>query len=545
MAVIEVMPKFGLSMEEGIVGEWLVKPGDTVKRGDALAVIEAEKLVNNAVASRDGVVLKLCLEMGDSAPCGSPLCIVGDAGEAIPDEAAAAPAVEEAPVAAPAAPAAPAAASGNATIEVMPKFGLSMEEGIVGEWLVKEGAAVKRGDALAVIEAEKLTNNAVASRDGIVLKFYLAEGDSAPCGSPLCAIGEEGDVAPAVPGEAPAEEAPAPVAAPAAAPAAPAAPQAAMTPRAAAAAAAHGVNVAGVKGTGKDGEITVDDVRYAASHPVAVPTGPVSITPRAKMLAAKLGLSYDHIVGTGLLGMVTVADLKAHGKPIQLQDEIIPMNGIQRATAAAMKASLANSAQAVVTIEESFAAMVKAYKRLKPVYAEKGLKLSYTAMIIKAVALAIKDRPDIRMQYMDASHFRLPAGIHIGVAVDTPKGLVVPVIRNADVKSLGEICKDLSELSAKANAGRLTGDDMGNAVTTVTNLAMANVTAFTPILNPPESTILGVCKLREVPVVKNGGIFIEPVMNLCLTYDHRVINGAPAGRFTTEVANLLNTIDWQ
>ena len=318
-----------------------------------------------------------------------------------------------------------------------------------------------------------------------------------------------------------------------------------MTPRAAAAAAAHGVNMAGVKGTGKDGEITVDDVRYAAAHPSAIPSGPVAITPRAKLLANKLGLSYDHIVGTGLLGMVTVADLKAHGKPIQLQDEIIPMNGIQRATAAAMKASLANSAQAVVTIEETYGPMVKAYKRLKPVYAEKGIKLSYTAMIIKAVALAIKDRPDIRMQYLDASHFRLPAAINIGVAVDTPRGLVVPVIRNADVKSLAEICKDLAELSAKANAGRLTADDMGGAVTTVTNLAMANVMAFTPILNPPESTILGVCKLVDKPVVKNGGIFIEPVMNLCLTYDHRVINGAPAGRFTTEVANLLNTIDWQ
>ena len=166
-------------------------------------------------------------------------------------------------------------------------------------------------------------------------------------------------------------------------------------------------------------------------------------------------------------------------------------------------------------------------------------------MIIKATALAIKERPDIRMQYADASHFRLPAAIHIGVAVDTPKGLLVPVIRNADVKSLADICKDLADLSSRAAAGRLTGDDMGGAVTTITNLAMANVTAFTPILNPPESTILGVCKLREMPVVKNGGIFIEPVMNLCLTYDHRVINGAPAGRFVTEIANLLNTIDWQ
>jgi pyruvate dehydrogenase E2 component (dihydrolipoamide acetyltransferase) len=149
------------------------------------------------------------------------------------------------------------------------------------------------------------------------------------------------------------------------------------------------------------------------------------------------------------------------------------------------------------------------------------------------------------MQYLDEKNFVLPGGIHIGIAIDTEKGLIVPAVRNADQKSLRAICGDLSDLAARAKSGKLTEADFGGAVTTVTNLAMAGATSFTPILNPPETTILGVCKLRDMPVVKNGGVFVEPVMNLCLTYDHRVLNGAPACRYLQQVTDLLNETDWK
>jgi len=262
------------------------------------------------------------------------------------------------------------------------------------------------------------------------------------------------------------------------------------------------------------------------------------------MLAEKLHLSYAHIRGTGLLGMVTVADVKAHGRPAA-QAKIVPMNGVQRATAVAMKKSLENAAQTTVCIESGFGPLVSAYKRLKPVYAAEGVKLSYTAMIVYAVSRALASREDMRMQYYDEKNLVLPAGVHIGVAVDTERGLIVPAVRNADQKTLRELCKTVSDIAARAKGGKLTESDFGGAATTVTNLAMAGATSFTPILNPPESTILGVCKLRDMPVARDGGVFVEPVMNLCLTYDHRAINGAPACRYLQSVVDILNETDWR
>ena len=429
-----------------------------------------------------------------------------------------------------------------ATIEIMPKFGLSMEEGVVSEWLVPIGGAVKRGDPIAVIEAEKLTNDAVASVDGVMLKYFLEPGDAVSCGDPICAIGKAGEVIDDTPSgdEAKAEPAAPPMTI---APAVEVV--ASVTPRAKIVMQQQGINASTVCGTGQSGKITIDDVRTAINAPEPLASeGPISITPRAKMLAEKLHLSYTHIRGTGLLGMITVADVKTHGKPAT-QVKIVPMNSVQRATAIAMKKSLDNTAQTTVSIESGFGPLVSAYKRLKPTYAAEGVKLSYTAMIVYAVSRALATREDIRMQYYDEKNFVLPQGVHVGVAIDTERGLIVPAVRNADRKTLSELCRDVLDLAARAKSGRLAESDFGDSATTVTNLAMAGATSFTPILNPPESTILGVCKLRDMPVAKDGGVFIEPVMNLCLTYDHRVINGAPACRYLHSVVDILNETDWR
>ncbi len=397
-----------------------------------------------------------------------------------------------------------------ATIERMPKFGLSMEEGILSEWLVPIGGVVTRGTAIAVIEAEKLTNDAVASIDGVMLKYCLSPGDTATCGEPLCIIGEVG--------ENPDADADSPT-------------------------RVSGVNDLVVNSTPGDVQTVEQDAVQPHMQPKVAVTN-AALTPRARLVAEKLRLSCSPIQGTGLLGMITVADIKAHGKPAS-EPRLIPMTGIQRTTAAAMKSSLENSAQTTVCIESGFAPLVKAYQSLKPVYAANGMKLSYTAMILYAVSRALADREDIRMQYYDEKSFLLPDEIHIGVAIDTERGLVVPVIRHADQKSLETICADLSDVSARARSGKLTQNDMGSAVTTVSNLAMAGATSFTPILNPPQSTILGVCKLRDIPVVRDGGIFVEPTMNLCLTYDHRVLNGAPACRYLQTIIDILNGNDWR
>jgi len=429
--------------------------------------------------------------------------------------------------------------------EKMPKFGLSMEEGALSEWLVPVGGAVKRGDRLAVIEAEKLTNDALATADGVLLKTYLSPGDSAPCGSPICLVGQPGEEGEPAPQSAPVADT-AVDAVSSATPIARAAEQAQaapVTPRAQAVIASRGLEASAIPATGRNGEITVDDVRTFSPSPAAAPEAPARATPRAKQLAEKLGVSYAHIRGTGLLGMVTVADVKTHGKPAN-QPKLAPMTGVQRATAVAMKKSLDSTAQTTVCIESGYAPLVSVYTHLKPFYAAQGIKLTYTAMIVYAAGRALAPREDVRQQYYDEKNFILPAGVHVGVAVDTPKGLLVPVVRDADKLSLQAVCRAISNLAERARAGRLTEADFGGAVTTVTSLAAAGATSFTPILNPPETTILGVCRLRDMPVARDGGVFIEPVMNLCLTYDHRVLNGAPACRYLGEVIALLNGTDW-
>ncbi len=466
----------------------------------------------------------------------------------------------------------------------MPKFGLSMEEGTIVRWLVAEGGAVRRGDPIAEINSEKLTNNATAPMDGVLAKIVLAEGESAPCGELIAVIAAADEALDAPPAAAPEAGAAAPQGAIAVS-------EGALTPRAKRLAEELGVDLSKLVGTGQDGAVTIDDIKRAqrnaqdqtapqAAEPQAASC---AITPRAKKYAEANALSYGHIRGTGLLGMITIEDVKREGvpagsamadKPVSASGaeariaadvqaalhaaqaapaapateardgERIAMTPIQRATAAAMMKSLQQTAQTTVMREASVAALAALYKARKPLYAAAGVKLSYTALIVKALAMVLEGRPDIRMQYCDEKHFYLDPHISIGVAVDIPKGLIVPVIRDANLKDVRAIAVELAELSARARAGKLTEGDMGGACISVSNLGMAGVTAFTPILNPPESGILGVCAMVDKPVAHDGGIFVEPVMNLCYTYDHRVVNGAPAGRLLQELFASLNDFRW-
>ncbi|MEL7608923.1 MAG: 2-oxo acid dehydrogenase subunit E2 [Bacillota bacterium] len=463
----------------------------------------------------------------------------------------------------------------------MPKFGLSMEEGTISAWLVKEGGAVKKGDPIAEIQSEKLTNNAVAPCDGSLVKILLREGESAPCGGDICAIECAGGDPEAVPKEAPGQDA-APEAAKRGVPL--------FSPRAKALAERAGVNAPSIAGTGENNRVLIGDVRRAMEAPKAreraaqtsaagayvSPAGrapgsgapaKVPITPRARKYAEQAGLAYAHIAGSGLLGMITIEDVKAHGRPAlpgetaeKAQaapaetlpaaartapgDGLVPMTAIRRATAEAMKKSLLESAQTTVMAEAHVAPLKELYERLKPKYLDAGVKLSYTALIVKAVAMALEEHPDIRLQVYDERSFRLSAQIDIGVAADAPAGLFVPVIRNANIKDIRTISLELEELAARNRAGKLSEGDAGGACMSVSNLGMLGVTGFTPVLNPPESAMLGVCAMVDRPVARGGGIRIEPVMNLCLTYDHRAINGAPAARFLQKIVQNLVEFAW-
>lgn len=367
----------------------------------------------------------------------------------------------------------------------MPKFGLSMEEGTIGAWLVKEGDAVTKGQAIAEVASEKLSNEATAPEDGVIAKLLIEEGDTLPCGEPIAVL---------------AAPAPVPVAA-----AAPAAPQ----------------------------------------------SGEAKITPRAKKIAEARGLAYAHITGTGRHGFITIEDLKREGRPLSAapapapayapaaQGQEIRLSPMQMAVARGMFQSLSGTAQTTIMTEADVQPLTGVYASLKGKYAATGFKLSYTAMLVKAVAQALENHPDVRMRLTDDTHYTVIASIDIGIAVDVPGGLVVPVIRQANLKDLRTICAELADLSSRARTGALVDGEMGNGCLTITNLGMFGITCFTPVLNLPEPCILGVGAITQKPVARDGGVFIDSMMNLSLTHDHRIVNGAPAARFLQEVvANL-------
>ena len=421
----------------------------------------------------------------------------------------------------------------------MPKFGLSMEEGTVASWLVQVGDAVEKGDALAEINSEKLTNTAEAPAAGVVRALVLAEDETAPCGALICILADTADEdvsemlggAGTTPGEEP-----------------PGAP----------------------------------DVEGPVA-PVSAPVcGEIKITPRAKKRAEEQGLEYAHITGTGIGGAITISDLKHHGRPRTAQetapvptptpaapapvpaetvcpipaahepvyaaagegDEVVRMTPMQSTLCKSMYASLSTSAQTTLATEANVQNLVKVYRSIKDKYTAAGVKLSYTAMLIKSVAMALENHPIIRAQLVDEKHYKICGSIDIGVAVDIPNGLIVPVIRQANLKDLRTICMELADLTARAKAGTLSEGDLSGAVTTVTNLGMFGVTYFTPVLNAPESTILGVGSIVKKPVEREGGLFMESVMNLSLTHDHRISNGAPCARYLQEVVEGLQNFRW-
>lgn len=417
----------------------------------------------------------------------------------------------------------------------MPKFGLSMETGIVGQWLVQEGDAVKKGDALAEISTDKITNTAEAPCDGFVRKLLAQVDEELACGEPICCLADS------MSEELPAEAGTAPVQTTAAAPVA------ASAPAGAAASA--------------DSE--------------------VKITPRAKKIAQEQGLAYAHIQGTGLLGMITIEDLKRQGKPLAEApavvaapvavsapaapavsapasapaavydaaepgegDVVTKLTPMQSATCRGMMNSLHGSAQITIATEADVSNLVSTYQSIKGKYAAAGVKLSYTAMLIKSVACALENHPKLRTTLVDDKHVCTHSRIHVGCAVDIPGGLVVPVVRDANLKDLRTICLELADLSQRAQSGKLTAADMGNASITISNLGMFDITYFTPILNAPEASILGVGAILKKLLMKGEAFVPGSVMNLSLTHDHRFVDGAPAARFLQEVVAGLQNFKW-
>lgn len=443
-----------------------------------------------------------------------------------------------------------------ASVIIMPKQGLLMEEGTITKWLVKEGEPCTEGKPLFEMETDKLSITMDSTATGTLLKIIHGEGDVVPITQPIAVVGEPGEDISALLGSdaAPAAEE-APVVA-AAAPIEAAAPVAAVerapgervfsSPRARLRAEENGVAIADVAGSGPEGLVIERDVNaYVAGKP--------AVTPLAANQARAQGIDLAGITGTGPNGKITTADL--HGAAPAAAAETLAaapvaaqtgrgthterMSGMRKAISRNMLNSKTTNAQTNHRISVDMTAAIA----LRSQYKALGIKVSYNDIIVRACAKALTDMPIINAS-VDGDNILYHDYVNVGTAVSVPGGLIVPVIKDADIIGLSGIAEQSAALIEKARDGKLTDADYHGGTFTVSSLGMFDLDDFVAIINPPESAILAVGKIAKTPVVVTNAegedeVVIKSMCNLCLSYDHRIIDGAEAAKFLQKVKNYL------
>ena len=443
---------------------------------------------------------------------------------------------------------------------LMPKLGLTMTEGTIEEWKYKEGDSVKKGDILFSVATDKLTNDVEAEADGVLLKILLPEGETAPCKAVIAYIGEAGEVIAAGNASAESTAAQAPVSSAAAVPAKtpavtrdPGAPVLA-SPAAKKLAKEKGVDLALVAGTGPKGRITLEDVEaYLTAPKVNDPAAEVKTSPLAAKLAEELGVDVSKIQTDGRVmkadvltaaGVCTAAPAAEAAPAIAAGDNDeapVKVNPLRRSIAANMANSWHTSPRVTYTFAVDVTAMKVLRAKLKDSLKEQGIKLTYNHILMKVVAKALMEFPDVNASFADNMLTR-HKHVNMGLAVAKGDGLIVPNVKNADSKSLAEIAKETEALIEATRSGKIDMKDMTGGTFTISSLGPYGVRSFSPIINQPELAILGVCDIVDTPIVCNGEIVIRPMMNLCLTADHRVVDGVMASKFMKRVVELLENL---
>ena len=406
---------------------------------------------------------------------------------------------------------------------IMPKQGLQMEAGIITQWLHEEGDEIREGEPLFEMETDKLTITIDASASGTLLKILREEGEDVPVAETIAIVGEPGEdisalleggeAAPAQPEAAPAPAVEAPAAEPEIVEAAPAqGGRLFATPRARMHAEERGIPLGSVTPSGPDGLIIDRDIPAEATAPQA-PTAPSAPTASAAPAAPAAAI------------------------PVILEegDAALPMTGMRRIIAKRMRESLTELAQANHRMEADMTEAVRMREQLKAM----GVKVSFNDIVLRCVARALEMHPEMNASMTGDALIRR-GHVNIGMAVATENGLLVPVIRDANRLTLVQLSERARDLGARAKAGGLGPDELSGGTFTVTNLGMYGVDSFTPIINAPEAGILGVGQIKKRAVVlEDDTICARPMMWLSLTYDHRVVDGAPAAQFLRTVRELL------
>lgn len=425
---------------------------------------------------------------------------------------------------------------------IMPKLGMAMVEGTVIAWKKREGEAVKKGEGIVDISSEKIEMEVEAAADGVLLKIEVPEGGVVPYGTVLGVIGQPGELA--------------------------------GTASVAASAKATAESVAALAAS--------DEQRTKAGAPAATtatavldrPRDGIKISPVARKMAEEAGIDYTKLTGTGPQGRITKEDverfIQAGGEketnaaaqvagvqtsvaPVagssdhaaaavntaEKQPERILVSGMRKVIAERMYQSLQQSAQLTITMQADITELLQLKEKLSPEMERRyQLKLSVTDLIARAVVLSLLRHKQMNSAYVE-DRIELYEEVHLGIAVALEKGLVVPVIRQAEQQTLAELSSQLKSVSARARQNQLAPEEMKGSTFTITNLGSYGVDTFTPVLNPPEAGILGVGAAKDTPVFVGDELQRRSILPLSLTFDHRVLDGAPAAAFLATVRSYL------
>jgi pyruvate dehydrogenase E2 component (dihydrolipoamide acetyltransferase) len=529
MAEIVRMPKMSDTMIEGVIAKWHKKVGDTVKSGELMAEIETDKATMDYESFNDGTVLYLGAKEGEAVKINDVLAIVGKKGEDYSSLLAGAQTTTatvggktetKTETAVAAAVAESIDTSGiKAEIVLMPKMSDTMTEGVIAAWHKKVGDQVKSGELMAEIETDKATMEYESYQTGTVLYLGAKEKESVAVNGVLAIVGEKNADWQTLLKAQKSGGSPAPVA--------PAAGQLPVTQPSAPPAAAASSN------------------------------GRLKASPLAKKMAKDLGYDISKISGSGENGRVTRKDVEGYkpsaapatsgtsktaAAPIVLPAvvgkesfEEIPVSQMRKTIARRLAESKFSAPHFYLTMEINMDKAVEARKSMNEI---SPVKISFNDMVIKAAAAALRQNPDVNVSWL-GDKIRKNHHIHIGVAVAVKEGLLVPVIRFADNKSLSYIATEVKDLAQKAHDKKLQPSDWEGSTFSISNLGMFGIEEFTAIINPPDACIMAVGGIKETAIVKNGQLVPGQIMKVTLSCDHRVVDGAVGSAFLKTFKSLL------
>jgi len=540
MAEVVKMPKMSDTMTEGVLAKWHKKVGDKVKSGDVLAEIETDKATMDFESYQDGTLLYIGVEEGKAVPVDAVIGVIGKEGEDYKtalNGAAPAPAAEEKKEAAPAPvedkkPAATAAPKVDtskipATVIRMPALSDTMTEGVINKWNFKVGDKVKSDDSLADVETDKATMEVVGYETGTLLYIGPKEGEAAPVNGIIAIVGKEGtDITPLLAddgaGTRGGSTEPTPEAAPAESttasePTASDDSRVKASPLARKIAKDKGINLNDVKGSAEGGRIIKKDIEeYTPAAKAAAPAAAPTSAPAAEAPKAEKAVVIPQYIGQE----------KYTEKPVTQMRKVI---------AKRLSESLFTAPHFYVTMSIDMDQCVAARAKMNEFA---PVKISFNDLVLKACAVALKQHPAVNSSWL-GDKIRYNEHVNIGVAVAVEDGLLVPVVRFADGKSLSQISVEVKDYAQRAKAKKLQPSDWEGSTFTISNLGMFGVEEFTAIINPPDACILAVSGIQQVPVVKNGAVVPGNVMKVTLSCDHRVVDGATGAAFLQTLKALL------